>query len=286
MFGDYLSLMLICPVILILSSGVTVFITTQVSLIVEKFSILGNFSSLIFFLLELLPYTLMGILFTFLFIFMPNTKVKFSSGIFAGIITGTVFQLVQWAYITFQIGVVKYNAIYGSFAALPLFLAWLQLSWIIVLYGAEMSFAFQNADAREFEPDVAGISKRLRTLLALLIAGRLVKNFTKGEKPMTTDEISRQLEIPLPLVKEITIDLVKSNIVSAVEIEGSDQRGYQPAIDVNVLTISYVIDAIEKRGADTARFSGNPDFVSLAASLESFDKCFRQLPENKLLKEI
>jgi membrane protein len=286
MFGDYLSLMLVCPVILILSSGVTVFITTQVNLIVEKFTILGSFSSIIFFLLKTLPYTLMWGLFTFLYIFMPNTKVRFSSGLVAGIITGTAFQVVQWAYITFQIGVVQYNAIYGSFAALPLFLAWLQLSWLIVLYGAEISFAYQNVDTYEFEPVILQASRRLRTLLSLFVTGRLIKNFIRGEKPMTAGEISNQLEIPIRFVNEILSDLSKSNIVSIAEVDGGNDRGYQPAIDVSALTIQYVIDAIERRGINTMHFTDNPEFASLSASLEAFGRTIEKLPENKLLKEI
>ena len=139
-FSDYLSIMLISPILVIMSSSVTVFITTQVTLITEKIALLGIFSSLIFFILKLLPYCLVWILFTFIYILMPNTKVNFSSGFIAGVFAGTIFQLAQWAYIYFQVGVAKYNAIYGSFAALPLFLVWLQLSWLIVLLGAEISF--------------------------------------------------------------------------------------------------------------------------------------------------
>ncbi len=214
MFGDYLALIIICPVLLILSSSTTVFITTQVNVILEKFSILGSFSSAIFLLLKLLPYMLMWLLFTFLYIFMPNTKVRFASGLVAGIIAGTIFQIVQWAYITFQIGVVHYNTIYGSFAALPLFLIWLQLSWTIVLYGAEVSVAYQNADTYEFEPDFLQASHRLRILLSLLVTSRVIKNFIRGEKPMTALDISSQLGIPIRFVNEILFDLVKSRIGS------------------------------------------------------------------------
>lgn len=286
MFSDYLSLMLVCPVILILSSGVTVFITTQVSMIVAKFSILGSFSSFIFFLLKLLPYTLMWSLFTFLYIFMPNTRVRFSAGLVAGIMTGTIFQIVQWAYITFQIGVAQYNAIYGSFAALPLLLAWLQLSWLIVLYGAEISVAYQNADTYEFEPDALQPSRRLRLLLSLLITRRLIKNFTRGEKPMTALEISDQLGIPLRLVDEILFDLVQSSILSVTETGVENQHGYQPAMDISVLTIQYVINAVEKRGVNTMPFTGDNGFAAIADALEAFGRSIEKLPENKLLKEI
>ena len=139
--SNYLSLMLICPVLLISSSSLTVFITSQMTLITEKISLLGKISPFIFFLLKLSPYFFLWVLFTFMYIVIPNTRVSFKGGLFAGIITGTIFQLVQKAYIYFQIGVSQYNAVYGGFAALPLFLAWLQLSWLIVLLGAEISFA-------------------------------------------------------------------------------------------------------------------------------------------------
>jgi membrane protein len=183
MFSDYLSLMLICPVLAILSSSLTVFVTTQVNLILEKFSILGVFSPVVFLFLKILPYCLLWSLFTFCYIFMPNTKVRFSAGLLGGIVAGTVFQIVQWGYITFQIGVVRYNAIYGSFAVLPLFLVWLELSWLIVLFGAELSFAYQNVDTYEFEPDALQASHRIKTLLSLQITHHLIKNFATGAPP-------------------------------------------------------------------------------------------------------
>ena len=145
-FTDYMSVLLIAPILFILSSSLMVFITSQVTFITEKFALLGYFSSLIFFLLKLLPYCIVWILFTFIYIFMPNTKVRFTSGLVGGIVAGTIYQLVQWGYIAFQVGVAKYNAIYGSFAALPLFLVWLQLSWLVVLFGAEICFSHQNVD--------------------------------------------------------------------------------------------------------------------------------------------
>ncbi|MDI6741449.1 MAG: YihY/virulence factor BrkB family protein [Smithella sp.] len=286
MFGDYLSLMLVCPFLLILSGGVTVFITTQIHFVVEKFSVLGGLGSLFLLLMEILPYTLMWFLFTFLYIFMPNTKVRFSSGLVAGVVAGTAFQVVQLAYITFQVGVANYNAIYGSFAALPLFLMWVQLSWLIILFGAEIAFAYQNADTYEFESDFLQASRRLRVLLSLMVTGRLIKNFVRGDKPMTAAEISIQLEIPIRFVNEILFDLVKSGIISIAEIDDGAQRGYQPAIDVGALTIKYVIDAIEKRGINKMFFTENAEFESLSAALDALGRNIEELPENRLLKEI
>jgi membrane protein len=283
-FGDYLSLMLICPVIIILSGSVTVFITTQVTLITEKVAILGNLRFLVFLLLKLLPYTLLWGLFTFLYIFMPNTKVRFSSGLLAGVITGTIYQVLQWLYITFQIGIASYNAIYGSFAALPLFMAWLQLSWRVVLYGAEISFAHQNVDTYEFEPDARQASHRIKTLLSLQITHHLIRNFIRREKPLTDRDISNELEIPIRLVNEILFDLVKCRIVSVTDTEG--ERGYQPALDINALSIQYVIDAMEQQGANTMPFAHTPEFETLSVLLETFGKTIERLPDNKLLKDL
>ena len=284
MFGDYLSLMLICPVIIILSGSLTVFITTQVTLITEKVAILGNLSFLVFLLLKLLPYTLLWGLFTFLYIFMPNTKVRFSSGLLAGVITGTIYQVLQWGYITFQVGVANYNAIYGSFAALPLFMAWLQLSWVVVLYGAEISFAHQNVDTYEFEPDARQASHRIKTLLSLQITHHLIRNFIRREKPLTDRDISNQLEIPIRFVNEILFDLVKCRIVSVTDTEG--ERGYQPALDINTISIQYVIDAMEQRGDNTMPFAHTPEFETLSVLLETFGKTIERLPDNKLLKDL
>ena len=285
-FGDYLSLMLICPVLIILSSSVTVFVTTQVTLILEKITILGAFSPIVFFLMKLLPYSILWGLFTFLYIFMPNTKVRFTSALLAGIITGTIFEIVQWAYITFQVGAAKYNAIYGSFAAFPLFLVWLQLSWLIVLYGAELSFAHQNVDTYEFEPDALQASRRLKTLLSLQIAQRVIRNFARGEAALTAGQVSRELEIPIRLVNEILFELTQSNILSGTDTGKDGERGFQPARDINALTISHVVDATELRGSNTMPFSHTSEFAALSEAVEIFRRTIEKMPANRLLKDL
>ena len=285
-FGDYLSLMLICPVLVILSSSVTVFVTTQVTLILEKITILGSFSPIIFLLLQLLPYSLLWGLFTFLYMFIPNTKVRFTSALLAGVVSGTIFQVVQWTYITFQIGVAKYNAIYGSFAAFPLFLIWLQLSWLIVLYGAEVSFAHQNVDTYEFEPDALQVSRQLKKLLSLQIAQYIIQNFARGEAPLTARKVSHELEIPIRLVNDILFDLTQSGILSAADTGGDGERGFQPARDIGRLTIQHVIDAMEQRGINTIPFAHTREFSILSETLETFRKTIEELPANRLLKDL
>jgi membrane protein len=285
-FSDYLSIILVSPILIIISSSVTVFITTQVTLITEKVALVGIFSPLIFFILNFLPYCLIWILFTFIYILVPNTKVNFKSALLAGIIAGTIFQLVQWGYINFQIGIAKHNAIYGSFAALPLLLIWLQLSWLIVLFGAEFSFANQNVDTYEFEPDCLKISYSFKKLLSLQISHLLIKDFSEGEKPLTATQISHILEIPVRLVRELLYELVESGIFSETTTMEYKELAYQPARDINVFTIKYIIEALEQRGTDNIPVAQTKELRALAESLQTFKGEIEKSPANRLLRDI
>lgn len=286
MFSDYLSFVLICPVILIVSSSLTIFITTRITFILENVAILGTVSPVVLFLLKLLPYTLIWGLFTFVYIFMPNTRVRFISGLLAGIIAGTIYEVIQWAYINFQVGVAQYNAVYGSFAALPLFLVWLQLSWLILLYGAELSFAYQNVDTYEFEPDALQASQRLKILLSLQVAQYIVATFAKGAAPPGASRISQELEIPIRMVNEILFALENSSIIAATDCDREGERGFVPARDINTLTVQYVREAMEQRGLNDMPFAHTPEFKAISATLASFDDSLDKQPANKLIKDL
>jgi len=285
-FSDYFSIMLICPLLIIISSSITVFITTQVKLITEKIVLLGMFSPVIYFFLAFLPYCMIWVLFTFVYILLPNAKVNFGAAILAGVIAGTMFQVVQGAYITFQVGVAKYNAIYGSFAALPLFLVWLQISWLIVLFGAEISFAHQNVETYEFEPDCLQASYSFKRLLSLRIANLLIKNFSKGEKPFTAAQISHTIEIPIRLVNQILYELVQSGIISEVKSEEDKEVAYQPALAIEKFTISFVIDNLEKSGSDDIPVTKSNELDKLSKCLTAFNEEIKKSPANMLLKDI
>jgi len=234
----------------------------------------------------LLPFCMIWGLFSFVYILVPNAKVQFRSGLIAGIIAGTVFQAVQWGYIHFQVGVSKYNAIYGSFAALPLFLAWLQISWMIVLIGAEIAFAHQNVDTYEFEPDSQKISVSFRRLLSLMVAHLLTHRFANGEKPLTAQEISHVLEIPIRLLRQILFDLVHSGIASEIKVAEEDDPAYQPAFTIHDLTLARVLNALDQRGLSSIPVAKTETSARLSAALEAFRQAIDQSPANRLLKDI
>ncbi len=142
-FSDYLSLMLLAPVLLIASGSITVFLDTKITWLISVIELPEFGIWLVVKALSLSPLVLMIALFTFTLIFMPNHKINVRAGIIAGIVTGILYHLSQSAYLSLQIGVSSYNAIYGSFAALPLFVVWLQIGWMIVLFGCEIAFFYR-----------------------------------------------------------------------------------------------------------------------------------------------
>jgi membrane protein len=217
---------------------------------------------------------------------MPNTKVHFKAGLLGGVVAGTLYQIAQGAYISFQIGTAKYNAIYGSFAALPLFLMWVQISWWIVLFGAELSFANQNVNTYEYEPDSLNVSPGYKKLLTLQIAHLLIKKFENGDKPLADWQISAQLEMPIRLVHSILYDLVESDLVSETRTDQEKELAYQPARDINQLTIQYVLEALEQSGTDTLPVAKTESHQALSDALKNFSAAMENLPANKLLKDI
>ena len=184
---------------------------------------------------------LIWILFTVIYVLMPNTKVNLKAGIVAGIIAGTIFQIVQWGYISFQVGTARYNAIYGSFAALPLFLMWVQVSWWVVLLGAELSFANQNVETYEYEPDFSKVSRAYKKLLTLQVAHLLIRNFSRCETPLTDWQISMRLEMPIRLLHQLLYYLVECVLFIETRKKDYNTFVYQPACDINKLTIKTIL---------------------------------------------
>jgi len=284
--SDYLSMILVGTFFFIMSSSLTVFITSGVTLALEKVTILQVLRPGIFFLFQLLPYVALWILFSFMYIFLPNTKISMKSGILGGVIAGTMYHIFQWGYISLQIGVTKHNAVYGSFAALPLFFIWLRFSWLIVLFGAEISFANQNVETYEFEEECLTVSQSFKRLLSLKVAHSLVKRFTAGEKPWDAPTIAHELEIPVRLVNQILFELVESGIASEVMVDQDKNAGFEPARDPDTMSIKYVIDALEKRGSDNVPVAKSETLNQISGSLKAFSELVEKSEANKLLKEI
>jgi membrane protein len=284
--SDYLSVMLIGPVLFFMSSTMTVFISSSVQQVIQGTSVLKVVSPGISFLLQFLPFVSLWLLFSFVYIFIPNTKIKFSSGILGGIIAGTLYHIFQFFYISLQIGVAKYNAVYGGFAALPLFFIWMQTGWLIVLFGAEIAFAHQNVETYEFEQECLTVSHAFKRLLCLRILHSMVRNFWRGGKPYTSRQVAHDLEIPIRLVNEILFELVASGLVSEVKADEGRGIAYEPARDPDTMTIKNVVDALEQHGSDDIPVSQTEELRQLSESLKAFGDLIEKAEANRKLKEI
>ena len=285
-FSDYTAVMIFAPILLIGSSAGTVFLKTMIQEVTQGNTLLETVGPFLTFLINLAPYFLVWILFTLLYTFMPNTHVKFKSGLIAGIIAGTIYQIFQILYIEFQGMVTTYNAIYGSFAALPLFLMWLQLSWLVVLFGAEISFAEQNVENYEYEAETTEISYDYKRLLSLYVLHQIVDNFKQDKVPLHSQEISHRLEMPIRLVREILFNLDNAGLISELTTEKDKQMAYQPAFDINHMSVNKVIDALENSGSDKIPVLETEEYADLKLIIEEYRKSFSVDGREILLKDI
>jgi membrane protein len=284
-FTDYLSIMLVSPVLIVMSSSAMVLLATRIRDILALLG-LGLFSPLIATVLGVTPYVLIWLLLIFIYVFLPNTKVNLLSGVVGGVLAGTIFVFVQWVYIKFQVGVSSYNAVYGSFAALPLFIIWMNLSWIIVLVGFEIVYAHQNQDTYSYEHAVEKVSDSFRRLLTLQTVHFLVKSFHEGSSPLRVAQISDALDIPRRLLTEILDALGHAGLVTEIPVEGTNMKSYQPARDIELYTLSYVIEALDNAGGTDIPVARTSSLERISRSLADFTALMERSSENARLKDI
>ncbi len=245
MFIDYLALLLVMPLLILFSGGLSVFISTLADQ-AESYLLLGPLAK---FFVKLTPFALTWLMFTGLYIFIPNTKVKFKNALVAGILAGSAYQLFQYLYISGQIWVSRYNAIYGSFAALPLFLLWMQVAWTICLIGVELTYASQNLTKFDFEKETRLVSRRYSDFVSLLILSMVAHRFEEGEAPYTALELSKEGKIPIRLTQQSINELMEMNLLHE-KLSEDNESTYLPSVDISKLTVAKVLDARVRRGKE------------------------------------
>ena len=264
---DYLTIMLVSPLLLIVSGGLTVAIQTKIGS--WDFHMLGFLGT---FLVNVIAYLLLAGVFAFLYVVLPNTKVNFKPAFTAAIVATILFELLGWAYIKFQVGANRMNAIYGGFAALPLFLIWLQYGWYIVLFGAELAFANQYVDNYELEEDIRNLSERYKKIISLMIANLVAKRFYNGEKSLNVLQISEQLDLPVRLTKNMTNEFVETGVFVEVKTLVDDEIVYQPGVTESKFTVQFIIDTIEKRGVNSLPINESVELAQINKLMQEMDK--------------
>lgn len=246
--SDYFALIIIIPMFLIVNSGLSVFISSS-TVYFDTLSFL--ISPIVTQFLNILPFLITILILTLLYKFMPNTKVNFIPALIAGAVIGTAYQVFQMLYISGQLWITKYNAIYGSFAALPLLLLWLQLSWNLVLMGVQLSFSLQNVRKFYFEKETRNISRRYNDFFTILIASLITKRFAEEKRPLTADEISEKHAIPFRLTNQIINLLLDIQVISPTpSLKAEEVMAYQPAFDINLMSVDFLIRKIDSYGSE------------------------------------
>ncbi|MFT4552562.1 MAG: membrane protein [Chlamydiales bacterium] len=281
--SDYLSISLICPILFIVANGATLLVSSELEVISEM---LGYWNLPLLVILAILPYCAIWALLTFLYLCMPNTKVQFSAALLAAIVAGSLYQIFQWVIIDFQIGIAHYGSIYGSFAALPLFLIWLQASWLIVLLGSELSFTYQNIGSLENEHSSEGMSFAQKKLFALNITQLLVQNLSDGKKPLTLRDIQETVQIPPRTLKKILSELIDCGILFDTASKDDAVIRYFPARDIHSLTFYNIIHALEQYENNPSLFDDSARIQKISASLETYDETLKNSPINHKVKNL
>lgn len=262
---DYLTIMMVGPLMLIVSGSLTVAVETQVGNL-QFLGVIGTY------LLKLLAYLIVAGVFTFLYVAMPNTKVKVKAAFAAAVVATILFELLGWAYIRFQIGANRLNAIYGGFAALPLFLIWVQYSWYVVLFGAELAFTNQNIDHYELKDDIQNLSMRYKKVISLMIANLVSKRFFHKESSLTATEISERLDLPARLTRNLLNTFVESGLFVEVVREKDKDIIYQPGITESKFTVRYFFDTLDRHGINALPITDTSELIHIHKLMEELDK--------------
>lgn len=253
---DYTAFFLMLPILMIVSGGITVFMSSTL----QEALPFRFISPLVSTMLDLASLALIWLFLAGTYYLLPNTHVKFRNAFFAGVLSGTAIAILQWLFVSGQIYVTRYNAIYGSFAFLPLLLIWLQLVWLITLSGGVFCFASQSIFEFSFTDDTDNISDDYRQKILLAVINIIAVRFSKGKTPISEHAIAMAYGLPVRLVVDAVNKLRECRLVNrVVNTPEQEVATYVPAIALKDLTVGRVLRATLTHGTSgfIPRFANN-----------------------------
>ncbi|MDP4203523.1 MAG: YihY/virulence factor BrkB family protein [Bacteroidota bacterium] len=279
-FTDYLAMMILTPVFLIASSSAMIYLSHTLQSVTDQAEINWLFKAFFSFV----PYLMSWFLFACMYTIMPNVRVKIKPVIIASIIAGTAFQLLQFVYINFQVGVARNNAIYGSFAALPLLLIFLYYTWNIFLLGANIAYTIENIKRIEIERSVVSLSIRKQKIAYLFLIHYIVKCFERRENPPVVLTLAKAIKLPEHVVQTMLTKLTDAGIIREVIIPDTDKTGYQPAFAILQMTLGMLMETIEKKIDEHGSLRDVEITNQLEEILDEYDTQFSKA--NVLIKDL
>ena len=282
-FTDYFSVVTIGPIFVVAAISMTSTVKSQklVQTLIEH----QYFGEMLLALFEILPFMVMWLVFAGLYLFMPNVKVSPRAALIGGVFGGTLWQISQWGYLNFQVGVARYNAIYGTLAALPVLMIWIYFSWMIVLLGLEMTYATQNL--RSIRQDIRGARVNFASLefIALTVLLCVGRRFYLGESAMGKDQLMEELAVPSRLLRKILDELVKLGFI-AETLQESDTTAYQPARALEKIRLYDVIRSLAVDGADYSHLRDTPERLAVGGVAEILHDAEQKALEGMTLRDL
>lgn len=231
----YIAILVLIPVLIVCSAGITIFVNTTVGEIEGVGAI---------------QFVIIWLLFTLMYIAVPNTKVRFMSALIPGIIMGTLFQLLQMLSVYLIAFLSRTSIVYGAFATIPILMIWLQYTSLLILIGAEMSYAIQNNEEFEYEQDLNQMSRRYKDFIMLYLLSVIIRRFEADEAPLTAHELAIRDYLPIRVVNQLLSRMVETGLLREVYVEDEEEKTYQPALDTHKMTVGMVLRRIEAQGTE------------------------------------
>lgn len=242
-FSEYLSVILIGPVLMFSAVGLSASLMSTT--LVQQLLTIEPFGTALYMAGKIVPKLLFILAFAFIYIFIPNTRVKPAAAFGGALFASILWQLAGWGFTSFVASSTKYAAIYSSFAILITFLIWLYLNWLIVLIGAQTAYYLQNPACITEHGGSAELKGELREKLTVLTMVLIAERFYRGASPLTTEDISRRLQIPGEWVRELLEILEQSHLIAPT---GQEPSSWLPGRDPETVSIDEILRAVHKAG--------------------------------------
>ena len=283
-FMTYIAILVLIPVLIVCSAGINLLIHTaiedlphlhQIAHVLEQEQEHVQF----------LQFLMCWLLFTLMYHAIPNTKVEFLSALIPGVIMGSLFQLLQMFSVYLIAMLSRTSIVYGAFATIPILMTMLQYTSLLILIGAEMSYAIQNNEEFEYEHDLNNMSRRYKDFVMLYLLSIIIRRFEADEEPLTSHELAIRDHLPIRLVNQLLSRLVETNIVREVYVEGKDDRTFQPALDTHKISLGMVLQRIDQQGTEEFLQAISPEMHAFWESYINVQRTHQTL-EKVLVKDI
>ena len=278
----YIAIVVLIPVMIVCSAGINIFVHTTVES-AAHLEIVNDYmraNGVKFF-----QFVIVWVFFIWMYMAIPNTKVRFTSALIPGIVMGTLFQLLQMLSVYLIAMLSRTSIVYGAFATIPILMTWLQYTSLLILIGAEMSYAIQNNEEFEYEQDVNSMSRRYKDFIMLYLLNVIVKRFEADEEPLTAHELAVRDHLPIRLVNQLLSRMTETGLLREVYVEGKEDRTFQPAMDTHKISIGLVADRIEKQGTEEFLQSPSPEMQAFWDNYTALLEKYRSL-DSVLINEL